>query len=89
MLFTAISFSAGAKDAINMLIEAGLSENTPESIAAFLRTAPGINMVALGEYLGKNSEFNLAVMHHFIESFQFGNTPFVESLRSVKLGHFG
>jgi hypothetical protein len=41
----------------------------PASMAKFLRTAPGLNPGALGEFIGRNKPFNIAVLEAYSELF--------------------
>eukprot|EP00301_Raphidiophrys_heterophryoidea_P007204 c12820_g2_i2.p1 GENE.c12820_g2_i2~~c12820_g2_i2.p1 ORF type:complete len:2623 (+),score=547.95 c12820_g2_i2:972-8840(+) len=75
-------FNKGAKNAIDLAVAAGfIDEKTPQSVADFLRTTPGLDKTAIGEYIGRHSEFNVSVMHRFIEGCNFAKMPFDASLR--------
>ena len=57
---------------MRQLIEEGFVENTPEGVARFLKTQEGLDKRAIGEYLGEiRFEFNMKVMHAFIDIFSF------------------
>ena len=50
---------------LQYLISAGVLQDTPESVAKFLRTQYGLSKVKIGEFLGEISmEFNMAVLEY-------------------------
>ena len=42
-----------------------------QAVGQILRFCPGLNKVAIGELLGENDDFHLAVLDHFTQTFQF------------------
>eukprot|EP01114_Cavostelium_apophysatum_P013913 TRINITY_DN3475_c0_g1_i1.p1 TRINITY_DN3475_c0_g1~~TRINITY_DN3475_c0_g1_i1.p1 ORF type:complete len:1736 (+),score=542.67 TRINITY_DN3475_c0_g1_i1:271-5478(+) len=64
-------FSLSSKQGMKLLIEGGFVENTPESIAKFIRTAEGLDKAAIGEYIGKRDDFNQKVLRCYVETFNF------------------
>lgn len=46
-----------------------------EAVGKVLRFCPGLNKVAIGELLGENDDFHLAVLDHFTRTFQFESEP--------------
>lgn len=63
--------------------ETGLFDSQkPSDVAAFFKQAFGINKTILGEFLGKNKEFNIEVLDAYVKSFDFKkDLTFVHSLR--------
>ncbi|EPY51939.1 Sec7 domain-containing protein [Schizosaccharomyces cryophilus OY26] len=66
-----------------------LSENgfvntdDPASLATFLFNTEGFDKTTLGDYLGAGEEYNISVMHNFIDCFNFANYRFVDALRRL------
>lgn len=74
------AFNTKAKMGIALMIERGLvEENSPASLARFLKDSGRLNKTALGAYLGnpKNSK----VLECFIEDYDFSNKRIDEALR--------
>lgn len=46
-----------------------------------LLTTPNLNKKMIGEYLGEGDDFNIAVMHAFVEEMNFDGLGFVDALR--------
>ncbi|ODV89409.1 hypothetical protein CANCADRAFT_139370 [Tortispora caseinolytica NRRL Y-17796] len=75
-------FNFKPKKGLELLIkEKIIAENDPKLIAEFLISTPGIDKQVLGEYLGEGDNFNIEVMHHFVDSLSFSNMQFVDALR--------
>uniref|UniRef100_A0A2K6MXM5 Cytohesin 1 n=1 Tax=Rhinopithecus bieti TaxID=61621 RepID=A0A2K6MXM5_RHIBE len=67
---------------IQFLIENGLLKNTCEDIAQFLYKGEGLNKTAIGDYLGeRQDEFNIQVLHAFVELHEFTDLNLVQALR--------
>jgi brefeldin A-inhibited guanine nucleotide-exchange protein len=56
-------------------------EETPEAIASFLLSTPELSKSSIGEYIGEGNQFNIKVMHAFIDSMDFSGFDFVQALR--------
>ena len=66
-----------AKKGIEYLVSKQI-ESTPESVASFLyKYRDELNKSQTGEYLGSDKEFNLKVMHQFVDLNEFKNLPIV------------
>ncbi|XP_055509868.1 cytohesin-1b [Leucoraja erinacea] len=76
-------FNMDPKKGIQFLIENELLKNTQEDIAQFLYKGEGLNKTAIGDYLGERDEFNLKVLHAFVELHEFTDLNLVQALRSV------
>jgi brefeldin A-inhibited guanine nucleotide-exchange protein len=74
-------FNYKYKKGINYLIENRVMEKTPKDIAQFLLRTPGLDKKMIGEYLGEGEEFNISVMHAFVDLMDFNSLPFVSALR--------
>ncbi|THV08590.1 hypothetical protein K435DRAFT_825040 [Dendrothele bispora CBS 962.96] len=75
-------FNFKPKRGIAFFTETGfIPSKSPQDIAHFLLHTDGLNKAAIGEYLGEGDEENIAIMHAFVDSLDFGNLPFVDALR--------
>ncbi|KFV49092.1 Cytohesin-1, partial [Gavia stellata] len=68
-------------DPKKFLIENDLLKNTCEDIAQFLYKGEGLNKTAIGDYLGERDEFNIQVLHAFVELHEFTDLNLVQALR--------
>lgn len=76
-------FNNKPKKAIPVLIARGfLKDNSPNSIAKWLLETDGLDMAALGDYLGEGDEKNISIMHAFVEQFDFTGLSIVDALRA-------
>uniref|UniRef100_H3BB65 Cytohesin 1 n=1 Tax=Latimeria chalumnae TaxID=7897 RepID=H3BB65_LATCH len=66
---------------IQFLIENELLKNTCEDIAQFLYKGEGLNKTAIGDYLGERDDFNIQVLHAFVELHEFTDLNLVQALR--------
>ncbi|TKS92000.1 Cytohesin-2 PH, SEC7 and coiled-coil domain-containing protein 2 [Collichthys lucidus] len=66
---------------IQFLIENDLLKNTSDDIAQFLYKGEGLNKTAIGDYLGERDEFNIQVLHAFVELHEFTDLNLVQALR--------
>ncbi|KAK9274482.1 hypothetical protein L1049_021730 [Liquidambar formosana] len=71
---------------IEYLISNRLVENTPASVAQFLRSAPSLDKAMIGDYLGQHEEFPLAVMHAYVDSMTFSGMKFQTAIREFLRG---
>ncbi|XP_076892587.1 brefeldin A-inhibited guanine nucleotide-exchange protein 5-like [Bidens hawaiensis] len=63
-----------------------LVENTPVSVAQFLRNTPSLDKAMIGDYLGQHEEFPLAVMHAYVDSMNFSGMKFHAAIREFLRG---
>nr|XP_011461220.1 PREDICTED: brefeldin A-inhibited guanine nucleotide-exchange protein 5 [Fragaria vesca subsp. vesca] len=63
-----------------------LVENTPSSVAQFLRSTPSLDKAMIGEYLGHHEEFPLSVMHAYVDSMKFSGMKFDTAIRELLKG---
>ncbi|XP_046709871.1 cytohesin-1b isoform X5 [Silurus meridionalis] len=74
-------FNMDPKKGILFLIENDLLKNTCEDIAQFLYKGEGLNKTAIGDYLGERDDFNIEVLHSFVELHEFTDLNLVQALR--------
>ncbi|ODQ63822.1 Sec7-domain-containing protein, partial [Nadsonia fulvescens var. elongata DSM 6958] len=75
-------FNKNPKKGVEMLIDSGAIEsNSPADIVKFLRSSTILNKKLLGEYISKQQ--HIAILHLFIESFDFSNKRLDEALRDL------
>ncbi|KAJ8965763.1 hypothetical protein NQ317_016104 [Molorchus minor] len=74
-------FNMDPKKGIEFLIDKGLLQNTPESVAHFLHKGEGLNKTAIGDYLGEKNDFNEKVLQAFVELHDFTDLILVQALR--------
>jgi brefeldin A-inhibited guanine nucleotide-exchange protein len=76
-------FNLKPKKGIQFLLETKCIESrTPAEISKFLMETEGLNKSMIGEFLGEGEEENIAIMHAFVERFDFVCHGFVDALRS-------
>jgi cytohesin len=69
------------KKGIEYLVEHGLLQCTSADVAEFLYKGEGLNKSAVGDYLGEKKDFNIEVLHKFIECHDFNDLILVQALR--------
>uniref|UniRef100_A0A8D0GWW1 Cytohesin 1 n=1 Tax=Sphenodon punctatus TaxID=8508 RepID=A0A8D0GWW1_SPHPU len=74
-------FNMDPKKGIQFLIENDLLKNTRDDIAQFLYKGEGLNKTAIGDYLGERDDFNIQVLHAFVELHEFTDLNLVQALR--------
>jgi brefeldin A-inhibited guanine nucleotide-exchange protein len=68
---------------VKAFVEAGFCDGDCVSVAKFISGGIGLDKSALGEFLGDHGEFNVKVMHAFIDGMTFEGVAFVEALRDL------
>ncbi|KAH7856207.1 hypothetical protein Vadar_033926 [Vaccinium darrowii] len=71
---------------IEQMLSNRLVENTPASVAQFLRNTPNLDKAMIGDYLGQHEEFPLAVMHAYVDSMKFSGMKFDCAIREFLRG---
>ncbi|KAL8153523.1 hypothetical protein V2J09_011283 [Rumex salicifolius] len=71
---------------IDYLISNKLVENTPISVAEFLKKTTNLDKSMVGDYLGQHEEFPLAVMHAYVDSMNFSGMKFDAAIRKFLNG---
>uniref|UniRef100_A0A061RZZ7 Brefeldin a-inhibited guanine nucleotide-exchange protein 2 n=1 Tax=Tetraselmis sp. GSL018 TaxID=582737 RepID=A0A061RZZ7_9CHLO len=69
---------------VSSLVSAGIIEDTPESIVAFLRKyRKELDKTQVGEYLGHHEDAQLAVMHKYVDTEDFAGLRVDDALRRL------
>ncbi|XP_073391805.1 brefeldin A-inhibited guanine nucleotide-exchange protein 5 isoform X3 [Physcomitrium patens] len=76
-----IEFNRKPAEGIKFLLTENLLPNDPKFIARFLHDTPGLNKKQIGDYLGQHGEFQLAVMHAYVDGMNFVGMKFDKALR--------
>ena len=74
-------FTTSPKKGMKAFISEGFVENTVESISQFLFKTQELNKASIGDYIGEGDEFNIKIMHAFIDLMNFSGFNFVSALR--------
>ncbi|ORX80331.1 hypothetical protein BCR32DRAFT_293898 [Anaeromyces robustus] len=74
-------FNIRPKKGIEFLIKEGFLTRDLDTISQFLHNTSGLNKTAIGEYLGEGDDFNIQLMHKFVDAMDFYNLPFVDAIR--------
>jgi len=74
-------FNVRPKKGIDFLVKEGFLTKDVEAISQFLHNTSGLNKAAIGEYLGEGDEFNIQLMHKFVDAMDFYDLPFVDAIR--------
>lgn len=56
-------------------------ERSPEAVAVFLAKTEGLDKTLIGDYLGEREDFNLKVMHAYVDSLDFTELEFDSAIR--------
>eukprot|EP00897_Mesotaenium_endlicherianum_P003192 jgi/Mesen1/2900/ME000175S02055 len=79
-------FNMKPKKGLALLEANNLVPKEPAAIAHFLRTAPGLNKTVVGTYLGQHGDFEVAVMHAYVDSMGFKGLKFDAAIRVFLTG---
>jgi brefeldin A-inhibited guanine nucleotide-exchange protein len=83
----AVKFSMKPKLGLAFLKELGKIDDTPQSVAKCFHDLRDIlDKTAIGEFLGGEKEFNIAVMHAYVEMIDFTGMAFEEAIRRYLSG---
>lgn len=75
-------FNFKPKRGIKLLLsEKFIPNDTPEDIARFLLHEDRLDKAQIGEFLGEGDDYNIAIMHAFVDEMDFTKRRFVDSLR--------
>lgn len=61
-------------------------ENTPASVANFLKSTSNLNKAVVGDYLGQHEEFPRSIMHAYVDSMNFSGMKFDAAIREFLSG---
>ena len=74
-------FATSPKKGMKAFIAGQFVEETVPSIASFLSTTKELNKASIGDFIGEGEDFNIKVMHAFIDMIDFSGFNFVDALR--------
>ncbi|EFJ20775.1 hypothetical protein SELMODRAFT_108099 [Selaginella moellendorffii] len=74
-------FNRNAAKGIEYLVTNKLVQRDPGAIAQFLKTMSGLDKTMIGDYLGQHEEFQVSVMHAYVDSTQLQNMKFDQAIR--------
>lgn len=75
-------FNNKPKRAIPELIKKNfLKDDSPKSVAKWLLETDGLDMAAIGDFLGEGDDQHIAIMHAFVDEFDFTGLSIVDALR--------
>eukprot|EP01132_Coremiostelium_polycephalum_P003871 gene3871-4825_t len=75
-------FNVSPKKGIQFLVKCGISKETPEDIASFLKS-DDLDPKRIGEYLGVQNTFNQSVLQKYIDSYNFKGISIDLALRDI------
>eukprot|EP00053_Salpingoeca_punica_P019678 m.200806 g.200806 ORF g.200806 m.200806 type:complete len:1530 (-) comp17699_c1_seq2:138-4727(-) len=75
------NFNSKPMKGVKFLQEHGFIGTEPVDVARFFRAEDRLDRAAIGDYLGENHPFNLAVMHAYTDLMDFKKMPFLDALR--------
>lgn len=79
-------FNRQPSKGVEYLISNKLVENTPASVAEFLKNTSNLKKAMIGDYLGQHEEFPLSVMHAYVDSINFSGMTFGAAIREFLSG---
>ncbi|XP_057520110.1 brefeldin A-inhibited guanine nucleotide-exchange protein 5 [Amaranthus tricolor] len=79
-------FNRQPSKGVEYLISNKLVENTPGSVADFLKHTSNLNKAMIGDYLGQHEDFPLSVMHAYVDSMNFSGMTFGTAIREFLSG---
>ncbi|SCU81876.1 LADA_0C01596g1_1 [Lachancea dasiensis] len=75
-------FNYKPKKGISELIARGfIHDDTPSSVAKWLLETDGLDLAAVGDFLGEGDDKNITIMHSFVDEFDFNSMSLVDALR--------
>ncbi|SCV04651.1 LAMI_0H17832g1_1 [Lachancea mirantina] len=75
-------FNIKAKKGLQALLSKGfLSDDSPQSVAKWILDTEGLDLGAVGDFLGEGDEKSISTMHAFVDSFNFEGLSLVDALR--------
>lgn len=79
-------FNEKPKKGIEFLQGQKLVGEGPEDVAKFLAVTMSLNKTVIGDYLGERDDYNLSVMHAFVDNMDFASLGFDAAIRSFLSG---
>nr|GEY21065.1 brefeldin A-inhibited guanine nucleotide-exchange protein 5 [Tanacetum cinerariifolium] len=83
-----LQFNRHLVKGIEFLKSYSLVENTPVSVAQFLRNTPSLDKAMIGDYLGQHEEFSLAIKHAYADSMNFFEMKFHTAINLLEVFGF-
>ncbi|KAN0025621.1 hypothetical protein ACTFIU_008501 [Dictyostelium citrinum] len=80
-------FKISPKRGVEFFFKIGATERDAAKCAKFLRETEGLDKVSLGVYISEREDFNIAVLNHYTELFNFSGFTLDGALRYY-LSHF-
>lgn len=74
-------FTEHAKRGIKFLQTEGVLSKNPAKVAHFFHSDSRVDPVAIGEFIGENDKYCIAVMYAYVDHFNFAKMEFVPALR--------
>ena len=74
-------FASKPEKAVNALIDSGLIERTPNSVANYLFNTPELDKQMIGDYLGSPDDFNQQCLLSYLAHISFKDMEFDKALR--------
>ncbi|EFN54845.1 hypothetical protein CHLNCDRAFT_35815 [Chlorella variabilis] len=81
-------FNQKPKKGVGYMQEQGLVGKAPDDVAQFLARTSGLNKTLIGDYLGERDDFNLGVMHCYVDALDFAGMEFDEAISRQFLSGF-
>lgn len=79
-------FNQKPKKGVAYMQEQGLVGPSPADVSQFLARTQGLNKSLIGDYLGERDDFNLKVMHSYVDALDFTEMEFDEAIRKFLSG---
>ncbi|KAJ3440409.1 hypothetical protein M0812_14076 [Anaeramoeba flamelloides] len=79
-------FNKKPNSGIKFMIDINELENTIEGITHFLQNTQLLDLEMIGEYLGSEKEFNINVLHYWVDQMEFTDLDFYSALRKFLSG---
>ncbi|KAH9621241.1 hypothetical protein KSS87_019631 [Heliosperma pusillum] len=79
-------FNRHPSKGVEYLITNKLVENTPASVAEFLKNTSNLDKTMIGDFLGQHEEFPLSVMHAYVDYMNFSGMTFAAAIREFLSG---
>jgi brefeldin A-inhibited guanine nucleotide-exchange protein len=80
------AFNRKPKAGVRFMQEQALIGGDAEDVAKFLASTKGLDLALVGDYLGERDDFNLRVMHCYVDALDFGGLDFDEAIRKFLSG---
>jgi hypothetical protein len=74
-------FNKSPKRGIQSIVDSGLADNTPQSLASFIRNCPLLDQAKVSEYLAQPSQVEL--LGEYLNTFQFADMTLDGALREL------